>query len=128
MHRGQQILHRLGRSFERRIEWMQDNKSLMVCGIGVGAVCAYAYQQTRGVAVSNNSDQTFTVRNEAGGKRTGIVSSGDLAAREETWKLRNIERNHSIMTQDYHRQLDDPKYRKERLKDNDYLRYTRKEE
>ena len=120
----QQFGGRLQKSFQRRIDWTFENDKLVLFGIGTVALAVFYYQQNRGLAISDTSEKTYALRKERNGNLTGLVTAGDLANREDTWRLRNIERNHSIMTQDYHRQLDDAKYRKERLMDNDFLRYA----
>ncbi|KNH01771.1 hypothetical protein XU18_5139 [Perkinsela sp. CCAP 1560/4] len=127
MTRSEQLLHRLQQSLQSRIAYIKSNPRFIWLGMGTTVFGLWMYRRSQGIAVSDNSDRTYTVRTGKGGKKTGVISHTDLSAREETWKLRNVERNHSIMTQDYHRQMDDPKYRKERLKDNDYLRYARNE-
>lgn len=59
---------------------------------------------------------------------TLVVTPGQLAQREGYWKVRNNERNWSILAQDMQRQRDDYAYRLERSKDDDYGRHSSKRE
>ena len=91
-------------------------------GLGVTGLAYYSlHLQHSGEAVSSNSNYIYHVRDGVKGP-TAVVSTGECNNRQDSWELRNMERNYSIMTQDHHRQLDDVKYRYERSKDNDYSR------
>jgi len=105
----------------QRYEWATKNPGkAWFMGLGLVGLAYYSnHINHTGEAVSSNSNKVYQVQ---GG--VGVITQGQLESRQDTWELRNMERNYSIMTQDHHRQLDDVKYRYERSKDNDYARHN----
>jgi hypothetical protein len=80
--------------------------------------------KARGETIDPRLEAEFQKHRNPGG--TLLVTRGHLAEKENSWNVRNHERNWSILAQDHFKQKDSYVYRLERSKDDDFGRHAGK--